>query len=125
MPVFDRIGVGHAKDVQTGKVGTSDVGAVVQAFERDHEDEDAFHCEPAAGTFQRHSFHTPVGDGAGLRVGWRVQVQEREGFGPRNGVEGVSLDGLDAISVCTPWTFGVEFGPIAQNLCLARNSMER
>jgi hypothetical protein len=47
--------------------------------------------------FQEDGLHTTVGDGADLGViGW-IQVKEREGFGPCNCVEGIALDGLDAV----------------------------
>jgi len=32
-----------------------------------------------------------------------------------NGVEGIPLDGLDAVGACNPRTFGVEFDAIAPN----------
>jgi hypothetical protein len=46
-------------------------------------------------------------------------------FGPRNGVEGIALDGLDAVGAGNPCTFGIELDPIAPDLRVARNEMER
>jgi hypothetical protein len=97
-------------------VGTQDAGAVMQSLERDHQDENAFHRQPAVGMFQEHGLHAAIGDGADLRVIGRIQVQEREGFGPRNSVEGIALDGLDAVGAGNPRTFGVELDTIAPNL---------
>jgi hypothetical protein len=75
--------------------------------------------------FQEHSLHSAIRDGADLGVIRRIQIKEREGFGPRNGVEGIALDGFDAIVAGNPCTFGVEFDTLAQNFGIARDEMQR
>ena len=69
--------------------------------------------------FQEHGLHAAIGDGADLGVIGRIQIQQREGFGPRNSVKGIALDGLDAVGAGNPRTFGVEFDTVAPNLCVA------
>ena len=96
LPVLDRIGIGHAKDFQAGEMRTQDAGAVVQPLKWDHQNQNAFHSQPAVSMFQKHSLHAPIPDGADLGVIRRIEVQQGERFGLRNGVECVPLDGLDA-----------------------------
>ena len=85
----------------------------MQSLERNHQDENAFHCQPAVGMFQEHCLHAAIRDGANLGVIWRIQIQQREGFGPRNGVEGIALDGLYAVRAGNPRSFGIELDAIA------------
>ena len=125
LPVLDRIGIGHAKDVQAGEVGTQDAGAVVQPLERDHQNQNAFHSQPAVGMFQEHSLHAPIRNGADLGVIRRIQIQQRERFGPRNGVEGIALDGLDAVGTGDPRAFGIKFDAIAPNRSVAGDKLQR
>ena len=113
------------KTFEPGEVGTQDAGAVMQSLERDHQDQNAFHCQPAVGMFQEHGLHAAIGNGADLGVIRRIQIQEREGFGTRNGVEGIALDGLDAVGAGNPRTFGVEFDAIAPDLRVAGDEMQR
>src|SRR5580658_10314082 len=75
--------------------------------------------------FQKHRLHAPIGNRTDLGIIGRVQIQERERFGPRNSVEGIALDGLDAVSAGDPRTFGVEFDAIAPNLRVACNKLQR
>ena len=104
------------KTFEAGEVGTQDAGAVVQSLERNHQDQNAFHRQPAVGVFQEHGLHAAIGNRADLGVIGRIQIQEREGFWMRNGVEGIALDGLDAVGAGNPRTFGVEFNTIAPDL---------
>ena len=124
LPVLDRIGIGHTKDVQTCEVRTQDTSAVMQSFERDHQDENAFHCQPAVGMFQEHGFHSAIRDGADLGVIRWVKVQERERLWPRDSVKGIALDGLNAVGAGNPRTFGVEFDTIAPDRCVAGDQMQ-
>ena len=78
LPVLDGIGVGHAKDLQRGEVGTQDTGAVVQPLKWDHQNQNAFHSQPAVRVFEEHSLHTPIRNAADLGVIRRIEVQERE-----------------------------------------------
>ena len=88
----------------------------MQSLERNHQDENAFHCQPAVGMFQEHGLHAAISNRADLGVIRRIQIQEREGFGPRNSVKGIALDGLDAVGAGNPRTFGVELDTIAPDL---------
>ncbi len=97
----------------------------MQALERDHQDENAFHRQPAIGMLQEHGLHSSIRDGADLRVIRRIQVQERERFGPCNRIEGIALDGLNAVGASYPRTFGVEFDTVAPDLCVAGDQMKR
>jgi hypothetical protein len=125
LPVLDRIGIGHAKDGETGEMGTQDAGAFMQSLERNHQDENAFHHQPTVSVFQEHRLHPAIRDGADLGVIRRIQIQQREGFGPRNRVEGIPLNGLNASSARNSCTFGVEFDTLAPNLRVAGDEMQR
>jgi hypothetical protein len=124
LPVFDRFLICHAKNGELGEVGSKDAGAVMQSLERNHQDQNAFHCQPAVGMFQEHGLHSAIRDGTDLGVIWWVKVQEREGFGPRNSVKGIALDSLDAVGTGNPRTFGVELDAIAPDLRVAGDEVQ-
>jgi hypothetical protein len=78
LPVLDRNGIGHTKDVQRGEVGTQDTATLMQPLKRDHQNQNTFQSQPAVSVFQKHSLHAPIRNGADLGVIRRIQVQERE-----------------------------------------------
>ena len=55
--------------------------------------------------------------------GFRYSSEKDSGL--RNSVEGIPLDGLDAVGAGNPRTFGIEFDAIAPNLRVAGNEMQR
>jgi hypothetical protein len=52
-------------------------------------------------------------------------IQERKGLWSRNGVEGIPLDGRDAVGAGNPRTLSVELDSIAPDLCVAGDQMKR
>src|SRR6201998_730567 len=60
LSVLERIWIGHAKDPQRGKVGAQYSSAVVQARKWDHQNQDAFHSQPAEHMFKKKALHMSI-----------------------------------------------------------------
>ncbi len=104
---------------------TQDAGTVTQSLEWNYQNENALHRQPAVGMFQEHGLHTAISNGTDLGVIRRIQVKKREGLWTRNSVEGIALDGIDAVRAGNPRTFGVEFDAIAPDLCVVGDQVQR
>jgi hypothetical protein len=124
LPVPDRIGIGHTKDIQAGEMRTQDAGAVVQPLKWDHQNQNAFHSQPTVGVFEKRSLHASIRNAADLGVIRRIEVQKGKRFGLRNGVERVALDGLDAFGTRNARAFSIKFDAIAPDGSIAGHKVE-
>jgi hypothetical protein len=101
------------------------ITTLLQPLERDHQNQNAFHHQPAVRMFEKHGLHAAIGNGAYLGVIRRIQVKKRERFSFRNGVERVALNGLNTFGTGYSLPFGVKFDAIAASSCVAGNQVKR
>src|SRR6202453_2423238 len=83
-----RLFIGHPQDAQSAKIRAQDANTVIETLEWDDQHQNALGYQPSVGVVEEKTLHAVVGDRPDLRVvGW-IQVQQREGLGFRDGIEG-------------------------------------
>ena len=104
---------------------TQQACAVHQPLEGNDHRQHAIHCQPAIGVIEKQPLHAVVRHLANLGVVGRIQIEQRKGLRLGDGVEGVALNGLDALRLSNQRALGIEFDAVAAHIRALRDDFER
>jgi len=74
---------------------------------------------------EKQPLHAVVRHQANLGVVGRIQIEQRKGLRFGDSIEGITLNGLDALRLGNGRLFGIEFDAVATYLSALRDDFER
>ena len=104
---------------------TQQACAVHQPLEGNDHRQHAIHREPAIGVIEKQPLHAVVRNLANFGVVGRIQIEQRKRLRLGDGIEGVSLDGLDAFRLSDQCALGIEFDAVTAHIRALRDDFER
>ncbi len=97
LPKSLRLFIGHSQYGQSAEMRPQNSGAVIEPLKGYDEHQNAFGHQPTVCVFEEEPLHTIVGDLPDLGIVRRIQVEEREGLGFGDRIEGIALSRFDTL----------------------------
>ena len=104
---------------------TQQARAVHQPLEGNDHRQHAIHRDPAVGVVEKQPLHAVVRNLTNFGIVGRIQIEQRKGLWFGYGVEGITLNGLDAFRLSDQCALGIEFDAVTANSRALRDDFER